>query len=339
MKSYTIFTRSFILLALALLVNAPRLRAQDFHLSQYDMMPLYYNPAQTGMYFGMDDMKFRLSGNYRSQWQKLQGKPYSSVGIAYDMPMERWGVGALMMDHIAGTSNFSTFQFLLSGAYRITSDNSKNHFLAAGLQMGIFQKRFSTTNLLFENQYNGIDGLDPSLPTGETSLNDLSIVRFDANVGVYYKYIDPNRHFDPSAGFSLYHLSMPNESFTGQKAKLPIRFNGTAACDIHANEDFTITPNVLFMYQRKAMELNAGLMFSYIMPDSPYDLLAGASYRHKDAIVVHLGLKQGNNIFRISYDIVTSPLKKYGGSRGGFEMGVIYSGGPKGSGTHARTTF
>ena len=341
MKSSSIFSRrSGILAAFAsvlLLVNAPRLHAQDFHLSQYDMMPLYYNPAQTGMYFGQQDMKFRLTGNYRSQWQKIQGKPYSSIGIGYDMPMERWGVGALVMDHIAGTSNFSTFQFLLSGAYRITSDDSKNHFLSAGIQMGMFQKRFSNGNLLYESQYTGTDGLDPSLPTGE-AFNDMSITRFDANVGIYYKYLDPNHHIDPSAGFSIYHVTMPNESFTGQKAKLPMRFNGMVDCAIHANEDFTITPNFLFMYQRKASEFNAGLMFSYIMPDSPYDLLAGANYRHKDAIIVHLGIRQGNSVFRISYDIVTSPLKKYGGSRGGFEMGVIYAGLPKG-GSHSRTTL
>ncbi|HEU4718669.1 MAG TPA: PorP/SprF family type IX secretion system membrane protein [Bacteroidia bacterium] len=327
-----------ILFAAALLFAGQRIHAQDFHLSQYDAMPLYYNPAQTGMYFGSsDDMKFRLCGSYRSQWQKLQGKPYSSVGISYDMPIQRWGVGVLMMDHIAGTSNFGTFQFLLSGAYRITSDDSKKHFLSAGIQLGLFQKRFAYDNLLFESQYTPVDGLNPYLPN-EEAFDRLGIIRFDANVGIYYKYLDPNRKFDPAFGFSIYHLTTPNESFTGEKARLPMRFNFTGACDIHANEDFTITPNVLFMYQRAAMEINAGLMFGYIMPDSPYDLLAGASYRYKDGVVVHLGMKQGNNIFRVSYDIVTSPLYRFSGRRGGFEMGVIYSGAPK-NGSHARANL
>lgn len=336
MKRTTILNRALCIAAI-LLLQMPRMAAQDFHLSQFDMMPLYYNPAQTGMFFGNEDMKYRLSGSYRSQWQKLQGKPYSSVSVAYDMPMERWGVGVLVMDHLAGTSNFGTFQFLLSGAYRITSDNSKEHFLSVGLQMGLLQKRFSYGNLLFENQYTGTDGLDPGLPSGET-FGRQGLTRFDANIGVYYKYIDPNRHFDPSVGFSIYHLTTPNESFTGEKYKLPMRFNGVVDCDIHASDDFFITPNVLFMYQRKAMELNAGLMFKYLLADSPYDILAGANYRHKDAIVIHLGLKQGNNIFRISYDLVTSNLKNYGGRRGGFEMGVIYSGPAKG-GSRARTSL
>lgn len=302
--------------------------AQDFHMSQYDMLPLYFNPAETGVYFGKEDTKYRFNGNYRSQWQKLQGKPYSSIGVGYDMAMNRYGVGVLVMDHIAGTSNFSTFQFLLSGAYRITSDNSKKHFLSAGLQMGIFQKRFSYSYLLFENQYTTTDGLDPNLDNGE-DLPDLSIVRFDANMGINYKFLDPNRRFDPGLGFSVYHVTMPNESFTGQKNRLPMRFNTIVNCDIHVNDYVTITPNALIMYQRKANELNMGVLFGYAVENSPYQLLGGASYRWKDAMVIHLGMKQGPNVFRISYDIVTSPLKKYGGMRGGFEMGVIYSGGMK----------
>jgi type IX secretion system PorP/SprF family membrane protein len=312
-----------------ILANAGKANAQDFHLSQYDMQPLYYNPAQTGMYFGNTKTDYRFSGSYRSQWQKLQGKPYSSVGIGYDMPLKRYGVGLLMMDHIAGTSNTATFQFLLSGAYRITSNESRNHFLSAGLQIGFFQKRFSYRDLLFENQYNTVDGLDPNLPNGE-SLPDLSLTRLDANMGIYYKYVDPNHRFDPSIGVAVYHINTPNESFTGQAHSLPMRFNGTVACDIHANDDLTFSPNALFMYQRKATEINAGLMAGYRIAHSDYSVLTGASMRYKDGVVVHFGVKQGNNVFRVSYDIVTSPLKNYGGGRGGFEMGVIYSGWLKG---------
>ncbi len=105
-----------------------------------------------------------------------------------------------------------------------------------------------------------------------------------------------------------------------------MRFNAILNCDIHANENLTFTPNILYMYQAKATEFNAGLMMGYKMSGSDYQMLVGGSYRYKDAVVIHLGMKQGNNVFRISYDVVTSNLKKYGGSRGGFEMGVIYSG-------------
>lgn len=316
------------ILSLLIFFTAAKLHSQDFHLSQFDMAPLYYNPAVTGV-FTNKDIKMRVSGSYRSQWQKLQGKPYSSVAVAWDMPIDRFGVGVQVMDHIAGTSNFGTFQFLTSGSYRITSDNSKNHILTTGLQLGFFQKRFSYSALLFENQYDNTDGLDANLPNGEL-FPRMSLIRFDANIGVYYKYIDKNGRIDPSVGVGVYHLTMPNESFTGENHRLPIRWAVTAGCDIHAREDLTFTPNFLFMYQRKAMEINAGLLVGYNVSGSEYSLLGGASYRHKDAIVVQLGFKQSENTFRISYDIVTSNLKNYGGRRGGFEMGVIYTGMGKG---------
>ncbi|CAN5339060.1 hypothetical protein BH09BAC5_BH09BAC5_06720 [soil metagenome] len=319
-----------------LFFTTEKIQAQDFHLSQYDMNPLYYNPAETGMYFGKEDTKYRFNGSYRSQWQKLQGKPYSSIDVGYDMSLGRYGVGVLMMDHIAGTSNFATFQFLVSGAYQITSPESKKHFLSAGLQMGVFQKKFSYSYLLFENQYTTTDGLDPNLSNGE-DFPDLSIVRYDANLGIHYKYLDPERRFDPSAGFSIYHVTTPNESFTGQKSRLPMRFNGIFNCEIHINDYLTLTPNLLYMYSRKANEFNVGILAGYAMQDSPYQMLGGLSYRNRDAVVIHLGMKQGPNVFRISYDIVTSPLKKYGGTRGGFEMGVIYSGGMKGTGHTVRS--
>lgn len=308
-----------------ILNGANQLIAQDFHMSQFDLMPLYYNPAQTGMFPGTNDVKYRFAGDYRSQWQKLKGKPYSAVASSFDMPMQRYGVGGFIMNHIAGTSNFDTFQFMASGAYQITDPKSPNHFLSAGLQLGLYQKKFSQRDLLFENQYTTSYGLDPSLPNGEL-LPDLSIVRFDANMGIYYKYLDPKDKFDPSVGFSIFHLNRPNESFTGEEARLPMRFNGTLACDIFIDQQWSVTPNVLFMYQGKASELNAGFLAGYKISDSKYQLIAGSSLRIKDSVVIQGGVKHGNNMFRISYDIVTSPLKQFSGARGGFEMGFIYSG-------------
>jgi type IX secretion system PorP/SprF family membrane protein len=162
-KSFTFTKAQVLIVALSLLIG--RMSAQDFHLSQYDLFPLYYNPAQTGIYPG-EKMDYRFSGNYRSQWQKLQGKPYSAFGVGFDMPIDRYGAGILVMDHIAGISNFATTQVLLSGAYRITDEKSKNHFLSAGLQVGFMQKRFSYGDLFFENQYNGIDGFDQGIHSG-----------------------------------------------------------------------------------------------------------------------------------------------------------------------------
>lgn len=298
--------------------------AQDFHFSQFDAMPLYYNPAQTGM-FADQDLPYRFSGIYRSQWQKLNGKPYSAVGAGYDMNFNRFGGGIVILNHISGASNFDVFQTMLSGAYQITDESSKNHFLTMGAQLGIYQKKFSQRDLLFENQYNGVTGFDPNLPNGET-LPDLSILKFDANMGVWYKYVDPNSKFDVQAGVGLFHLTQPNESFTGEKSKLPMRFNSTIMANYHIDDRWTVSPNALFMGQAKARDINTGIMASYAFNTTSYAALGGLNVRWKDSVVFHAGMKHKNNIFRISYDMVTSSLKRFSGTRGAFELGFIYCG-------------
>lgn len=303
--------------------------AQDNHLSQYDMAPLYINPALTGMYLG-EKNTFKICANYRAQWQRLQAKPYSSVALSYDMPYKRFGFGAYVMDNLSGEGNFGTLNFLVSGAYQVTDDNSRNHYLTTGIQLGFIQRRFYPPNLTYETQYTSTDGIDPDLPSGEL-FNREHRLNFDANMGMYYRYNTDDARYAPYIGISVYHLSMPDQSFTGTKIRTPMRFNAHAGIEMNFNDQVKLTPNVLVMYQQKAMEINAGLLASIPLQNSPYEVMAGGSYRVKDAAIVHLGLKQGHNIFRISYDIITSDLRHYGGRRSGFEMGVVYTGpGKKG---------
>jgi type IX secretion system PorP/SprF family membrane protein len=316
---------TIIIAAFSVLLNESA-NAQDFHLSQFDLMPVYYNPANTGMYPGIKKLDYRFAGDIRSQWQKLKGKPYSAASTSFDMPYKQFGFGAILTNHIAGASNFDSFQMMLSGAYRITDEKSPNHFLSAGLQLGFYQKKFSQRDLLFENQYTTQYGLDPTLPNGEL-LPDLSIIRFDANMGVFYKYMSPGKKYNPSLGLSVFHINRPNESFTGEEARLPMRFNGIFSCEVNFDANWSVTPNVLYMYQGKAQEINAGLLAGYKINQTKYQLIAGGAYRVKDSIVIQTGIKHGNTMFRISYDIVTSPLKQFSGARGGFELGFIYAAG------------
>lgn len=313
-----------LILLMAITMYGPTGTAQDYHLSQYDMAPMYLNPALTGRYMG-EKMDFRVAGNYRTQWQKLQGKPYSTVAIGFDMPYKRWGFGGYLIDNIAGTGNYSTLNIVTSGAYQITEDPENIHHLTAGVQMGIMQKSMNRNDLLFESQYTTNNGLDPEITSGEL-FSRQNLMRFDANVGIFYKYRDMSKKARPYAGFSVYHVTMPNESFTAHKNRTPMRFNVHAGCDIQLDEHFLLVPTLLYMNQRKAQELNIGVKGYYEIKDSPYSAILGLNYRLKDAFVIQMGAKQGNSEFRMSYDIVTSYLKHFSTRRGGFEMGVIYTG-------------
>lgn len=299
--------------------------AQDYHLSQYEMAPMYLNPALTGQYLG-DKNDFRISGNYRTQWQKMRGKPYSTVAVGYDMPVEKWGFGGYIIDNIAGDGNYSTLNIFTSAAYAVTQGENSDHHLTAGLQLGIMQKSLNADDLLYESQYTTNNGLDAGISSGEAFTKE-NLLCFDANIGVFYKYRDKNKTLRPFFGFSIYHVTMPNESFNGESNRVAMRFNVNGGCDIQVNDNFMLVPTVLYMTQQKAKEINAGVKCYYDISDTPYNLMLGGNYRVKDAIIVQAGVKVYNSEFRVSYDIVPSYLRGFGRSRNGFEMGIVYSGG------------
>lgn len=316
--------RSYIT-AIALLTAAPAF-AQDFHLTQYETAPMYLNPALTGMYFG-EDGDYRIHANYRSQWRSMVKQPFVTANIGYDMPYKRFGMGAYIIDNKAGTGGFGTLNFMLSGAYNIMKDASGRNNLTAGMQLGILYKSFDLSKFTFDTQYSpsAQGGFDTGISSGE-NFDKTGIVRLDAALGVFYKYRDKNKKVNPFGGFSVYHLNKPNESFTDYESRLPMRWVLHAGTDIQANEKLKIVPGVLFMTQAKATEININALGYYQIKESDYDAVFGLGYRHKDAIMVQLGLKQKNNVVRVSYDINTSYLANFTGNRGGIEFSLIYTG-------------
>lgn len=306
---------------------------QDFHLAQYDAAPQYLNPALTGIYF-KDKGDYRINANYRSQWRSLVNKPFHTYCIGYDMPYKRFGFGGFIINNRAGTGSFNTLSFMASGAYQITDDPTKRHFMTVGLQLGILHKSYDPTKHTFDEQYSvQAGGFDPNLDNGEV-FDKTSILRFDVNGGIYYKYVDMDKTFNPYGGFSVRHINKPNESFTSNKTRLPMHFIAHGGTDIIINEKIKIVPSVLYMinnskgkkYNNKATELNMGLLGYYRFEESDYEVFLGGAYRLEDAVIIHTGLKHDNNIYRISYDINASYLHNFSGGRGALEFSIIYTG-------------
>lgn len=309
---------------LLFLTTIPLVKGQDFHLSQYDAASLYFNPAMTGMNISPDDA-FRVTGLHRSQWRVLNKKPFTSNYFSYEMPYKKFGLGGYVINNRALAGGFNTFNFLLSGAYNVITDDSvKHHNLSMGFQIGMFSKSINNDIFLFDNQYSVASStFDSNLPSGE-NYNSQNIFRLDANVGLFYKYRDENKKINPFAGISLFHLSRSDESFVGVKSRVPMRWVMNAGSDIRINSKIKISPNVLFMAQGKATDLYGGVLGYYAL-NGTYEVLVGGGYRNQDAFIVHAGIKQFNNIFRISYDVNSSYLNTFTKGRGAFEFSIIYN--------------
>ena len=74
------------------------------HFGLWSESRFLYNPA----YHGMGE-KFRLVGNYRSQWAGVSGRPQTYlVGLGADIPVLRSGVGMVLERDQTGNRNFNT---------------------------------------------------------------------------------------------------------------------------------------------------------------------------------------------------------------------------------------
>ncbi len=308
-----------------ILLTASTLSAQDFHTSQYDVLTLYNNPGLTGVYTEEQKTDYKVYLTHRSQWKSIGIKPYASYSLAYDMKYKRFGIGGLLLNNRSGAGNFNTLNFLLSGSYFIIKDPESPHTLNVGIQAGIVNKSFDPEQYLYESQYNSSTGeLDENLESGELYSNT-SILRFDANVGIYYSYNDKAKKYHPFVGFSLAHLTKPNESFTSAPSRMPMRANATAGCEFIVNDKVKLTPNVLYMNQAMASELNVGVLGTYRIKEKN-DLIYGLNYRMKDALIIHLGFRKDNLTLRMSYDVNTSYLAAYTGHKGAYELSLTMSG-------------
>jgi type IX secretion system PorP/SprF family membrane protein len=316
--------------------------SQDYHVTQYDVAALYYNPAQTGFCEPVV-ADYRVAVAQRSQWQAVGVKPFSTSYLQYDMPLKKnerkFGVGGYLMNNSAGFRNFNTFSMMLSGAYDIINSRAKSvsqvtaekHLLTAGVQAGFFYRSLNADRLNYDIQYSpGIGGFDEGLPSNE-SYNRLNMFRFDASYGIYYRMLDKEKKVRPYAGFSMSHLTRPFESITGGTGRMPIRWMFSTGTDIVVNEDVTLNPRVLYLQQSRTSEWMAGMLMYYKLYEKESELVMGLDWRRKDALIASLGIQNEAFTSRLSYDFNTSYLRNYTGGRGAFEISFVYYGKKKSS--------
>lgn len=300
---------------------------QDFHLSQFDATPHYFNPALTGIYFG-DKSNYRIYSDYRTQWRSIGVKPFSTYYLAYDMPYKLYGLGGYLIHNRNGRGGLNTINFMPSAAYKISNETNTPHNLSVGAQLGIIYRSFDPNHFTYDNQFS-VDapgGFDQTIPSGETFLKT-STLKLDANMGVFYKYKSEEWKAHPWGGFAVYHITKPNQSFIGiEKDKTPMRLVMQVGADYQITEEISVTPMILYMNQAKASELNIGAVGFYHIKDTKYDVLFGLNYRTRDALIIQAGMKYEQHIFTFSYDINTSYLNDYTNGRGAFEFSILLSG-------------
>jgi len=299
--------------------------SQDIHFSQFYNLPMLVNPASTGSFDG----DWQASLGYRNQWKSI-AQPYRTLAGSYERQFyinnHHISGGLYILNDNSGNIALKSNQFFVSGAYHRTINN---HQLNGGVQVGYVHKVIDFDDITFPGQYDPTSGtFNPSLPSGVEDGDQLSFL--DVNFGLtWQKKIG---RFMPEAGFSLYHLNSPKESFYNEDVHLPMKmaFQGSIKYDITSN--LYLTPRLLLLNQEKAKDYiigtNAGISLT---PNSTgvREVSAGFFARNTlanntDAVIVMASAVVRNIQIGISYDLNISSLKTYSNSRGAFEITLIY---------------
>ncbi|MEO0471454.1 MAG: type IX secretion system membrane protein PorP/SprF [Bacteroidota bacterium] len=287
--------------------------AQDPQYSQFYANQLLLNPAFAGAGTGP-----RVAMNYRAQWVRIPGF-YKQFSFSYDQPVyflgSRQGLGINFNSDQAGEGDLTKLNVSINYAYQveITDDN----FLRFGLAGGIQQASLDFFKLRFPDQIDPRDGF--VRPSNEPVPNQ-SVIRPDVSAGLAY--------FNEYAwiGATVNHITEPIETFTdfaGQDAKLPRKFTVTGGIRIPISEgrgrnarDVSITPVFLYKMQGNFFQIDGGL---YLNADP---MVFGVWYRHQDAMIGLIGVRQGPFSFGYSYDYTISDLTQ-SISGGSHEVSVV----------------
>jgi type IX secretion system PorP/SprF family membrane protein len=313
--------------------------AQDLHFSQFFNSPLTTNPANTGF---IPDGDYRLGINYRDQWSTIMSVPYKTMSAFGDVQVMKnrfengWiGLGGVILRDVAGSGNLTSTKLYGSVAYHQLLGYSS--LLSLGFNVGMSNKQINVANLKFPDQFDG-KFFDSKLPTS-VSLDNNNISYLDMQVGMNYAYF-PTPSIYVNTGFSVHHVNSPHESFfsteaTGVDNKIPMRYIGFLNGSFKLNDEVILNPNIYYTRQSNVSELVGGMNAHYnLSGDGEYLLIAGAYYRHKEAIIPLVGLGFKDYTFTFTYDATISSLKNFNNSRGAFEFslikqGVISPGGQK----------
>ncbi len=339
-----------VLSLLVCLQSAYVLQAQDIHFTQFNMAPMIINPANAGAEYDL-----RAGLNYRNQWSSV-ASPFSTTAAAFDMRISKIGDGFLAggLDFYtdkAGDSKMGTTQGNLSLAYHLKI--ARFQTLGMGVSTGYAQRRVSTGDLTWGNQYDGYS-YNPTLFSGEPGGVTFTKSFVDLNAGIVWTYSKEEKHMTgndqvgANIGFSVNHIHQPDYSFYGGY-KEPLQrkyvFHANALFGL-SNSNVSIVPGLMFAAQGKATEMLIGTSVRYrLQEDSRYtgfiqgaSLSLGLFYRNRDATAVTAMFQFSNYSIGVAYDINISSLTEASNGRGGFELALRYVTFNNGNGRKARTT-
>lgn len=310
---------------LILILCSSGLFGQDIHWSQYNLNPIFQNPANSGRFNGT----VRFHANYRDQWRSVT-VPFSTFSFSADANLSQFqkfknfGIGLLLFHDVAGDGKLRTVELQFSPSYHLKIDTDSIHNLRFGMQFGMNHRQLIYNNLYWDSQFNGIQ-YDASLPTNEIFDTEKK-TNFSIGLGAVYEW-SINERKRIAVGLGFFNLNAPNQGFLGEVIRRDRRINLFAQGQFKIAENWDLLPSFQLNFQGKYNEIIFGSDVRYILQERLDKYIAihfGGYFRNKDSGYLSVGGAYKSWYAGASYDINFSKLVPASQVRGGFELSLRY---------------
>lgn len=303
--------------------------AQGLHFSQFYNAPMLLNPANTGL---LKDNDWRAGINYRNQWATVPVS-YSTFSAYADFGLFRskwetsWlGTGVAVWRDVAGDGNLALTKVQTNLAYHVLASDKIS--FSAGMAMSYNQRSVDYSKLSFDVQWDEFS-FNKNAPNLESNTKQKTTY-VDMVAGANFSYYN-NSNLYIKASFSAMHLNQPTETFYGAPNKIGLRPVANVEVIYLAGEKIILNPTFYYTRQKKASEMIAGSLFNIKAGESrsakdANEIVLGAFYRVKDAIIGAAGYKWNSKQFMVSYDHTISDMAEGNGGLGAFEFSLIFEG-------------
>ena len=325
--------KALLMFAVILLLIIPDAKTQDTQFSQFTTLPIYYNPAYTGLEQGM-----RAKFAYRRQWVKMP-EDFKAMNFNMDIAARgipgSGGLGLMFDSSNEGTGLIKRNSFGLNLAVRIPiMEDMVSQF---GISASFVQKHIDWSRLVFSDQldenYGNIYSSDFAPPsTNKVNYPDFGI----GGVFRFARMAGKDSEVVGTFGFAAQHVFEPNESFINLESKLPLKIVATVDFQVQQSENsrgysdrgFKFNPAIIYMNQAGMDSWSVGLNV-YKQP-----IYVGVWYRNSEfqfldnsALVIILGLNvnfadDARMKFLYSYDAMLTDITKATG--GSHELTLIF---------------
>lgn len=237
------------------------------------------------------------------------------------------GAGLILINDLSA-ENLGVTKILPSAAWHVKLAGFKIHL---GVQPGLVIKTIDFYRHSFPEQLNwGTGKFDNTLPNTEPNVGQ-RFVFFDGNAGaIVSKKI---KKIEVLAGFALFHINRPNESFlSDKKNKLPMRKALNLEFNYDVSKNLVIHLHSLYGFTTKASDWVSGANLEMILSRDAFftnSVFAGLMWRdginrNADAAIFTAGMNYSHYTFGFSFDLTQSQLKTSVNSQGAYEIAIIY---------------